>query len=274
MPDVYAAVRELDAATQERLVGVLETRDADPQQRALRRAFLAEVPFPDGARVLEVGCGTGVLTRVLARWPGVGEVVGVDPAPVFLAKARELAAGLPNLRFEEADGRALPFEDGRFDVVVFDSTLSHVPGPERALGEAFRVLRPGGLLAAFDGDYATTTVALGDHDPLQACPDATMASSVTDRWLVRCLPALVAGAGFEVLAFRSHGFAETTGGTEGAGGGYMLTVVDRGADLQRAAGRIGDDLAAALKAEARRRVAAGAFFGHIAYGSLTARKPA
>src|SRR6186997_2947476 len=103
MPDVYAAVTELDAAAQERLVGVLETRGADPQQQALRRAFLGEVPFPAGARVLEVGCGTGVLTRVLARWPGVGAVVGVDPAPVFLAKARELAAALPNVAFREAD---------------------------------------------------------------------------------------------------------------------------------------------------------------------------
>jgi ubiquinone/menaquinone biosynthesis C-methylase UbiE len=268
MPDVYATVRELDAATQERLVDVLETRGADPQQQALRRAFLGEVPFPPRARVLEVGCGTGVLTRTLAGWPGVAEVVGVDPAPVFLRRARELAAGLPNVSFREADGRALPFEAAGFDVVVFDSTLSHVPGPERALDEAIRVLRPGGVLAAFDGDYATTTVALGDHDPLQACADATMANSVTDRWLVRRLPALVAGAGFEALDFRSHGFAETTGG------GYMLTVVDRGADLLGAAGQIGAELAAALKAEARRRVAAGAFFGHIAYASLVARRPA
>jgi SAM-dependent methyltransferase len=268
MPDVYAAVTELDAAAQERLVGVLETRGADPQQQALRRAFLGEVPFPAGARVLEVGCGTGVLTRVLARWPGVGAVVGVDPAPVFLAKARELAAALPNVAFREADGRALPFGDAGFDGVVFDSTLSHVPGPERALAEAFRVLRPGGVLAAFDGDYATTTVALGEPDPLQACAEATMANSVTDRWLVRRLPALASGAGFAVLGVRSHGFAETTAG------GYMLTVVDRGADLMRAAGRIGEELAAALKTEARRRVAAGAFFGHIAYGSLVARKPA
>jgi hypothetical protein len=95
-----------------------------------------------------------------------------------------------------------------------------------------------------------------------------MAGSVTDRWLVRRLPALAAGAGLEVTGFRSHGFAET------AGGGYMLSVVDRGADLLLAAGQIGAELAAALKAEARRRAAAGAFFGHIAYASLVARKPA
>ena len=267
MPDVYAAVTELDAAMQERLAGVLETRGADPQQQAMRRAFLADVPLPEHARVLEVGCGTGVLTRVLARWPGVGSVVGVDPAPSFLDKARTLAVDLPNVRFQEADGRRLQFDAETFDVAIFDSTLSHVPGPEGALAEAARVLRPEGYLAIFDGDYATTTVALGNHDPLQACADATMASSVTDRWLMRRIASLVRDAGFDVVGFRSHGFVETTEG------GYMLTVVERGADILHGLGQIGDETASALKAEARQRVAKGAFFGHIAYASLIARKP-
>jgi hypothetical protein len=53
----------------------------------------------------------------------------------------------------------------------------------------------------------------------------------------------------------------------------MLTIIDRGADLLCASGQIGAEAAEALKAEARRRVAAGTFFGHIAYGSLVARKP-
>jgi hypothetical protein len=53
----------------------------------------------------------------------------------------------------------------------------------------------------------------------------------------------------------------------------MLTVIDRGADLLRGAAQIGEDTAAALKAEARRRVASGTFIGHIAYAGLTAQKP-
>jgi len=122
-----------------------------------------------------------VLTRVLGRWPQVAEVVGVDPALALLARARELAGDQPKLSFQQADGRSLPFEDQTFDMVVFDSTLSHVPDPARALVEASRVLRPEGWLAAFDGDYATTTVALGDHDPLQACVEVMMANSVHDR---------------------------------------------------------------------------------------------
>jgi ubiquinone/menaquinone biosynthesis C-methylase UbiE len=262
MPDVWATVADLDATTQERLAGVLETRGADPKQQEMRRAFLAGIELAASADVLEVGCGTGVLTRVLAALPQVRTVVGVDLAESLVEKARELA---PGLRFEQADARSLPFAEASFDVVVFDSTLSHVPEPQRALDEAFRVLRPGGLLAAFDGDYATTTVALDEHDPLQTCVAAMMANSVTDRRIMRRLPALVRERGFEVVHTDSHGFVES------GDGGYMLTVLDRGADMLQASGTIGEDLAAALKAEARRRAAAGRFFGHIAYVSVVAR---
>jgi hypothetical protein len=129
------------------------------------------------------------------------------------------------------------------------------------------VLRPGGRVAAFDGDYATTTVALSDDDPLQACVRAMMSGSVTDRYVMRRLPALMRERGLAVVGFRSHGFIDTDGA-------YMLTILDRGADVLAARGEAGAGTAAALKDEARRRVEAGTFFGHIAYAALVAAKPA
>lgn len=185
---------------------------------------------------------------------------------MFLATARKLAVGLDNLTFIEGDCRSLLCGDATFDVVIFHTTLSHVPGPEDALNEACRVLRPGGLLAVFDGNYTTTTLATGDFDPLQSCADAAMAALVHDRWLIPRLPGLVMTAGFRMLKQRSFGFVETTNPD------YMLSIADRGADVLTEAGRIGEELAAALKNEARRRVAAGRFFGSIAYASLVARK--
>ena len=91
MPDVWAAVTDLDEIAQERLATVLETRGADPQQREMRRNFLSKVFFPAGAKVVEIGCGTGVLTRVLAQWMNVQSVVGVDPAISLVKKARKLS---------------------------------------------------------------------------------------------------------------------------------------------------------------------------------------
>jgi SAM-dependent methyltransferase len=138
--------------------------------------------------------------------------------------------------------------------------------PERCIAEVFRVLRPGGLIAVFDGDYATTTVALSEGDPLQACVVKMMANSVTDRWIVRRLPRLVVDAGFTAPRFRSYGFVETEGG-------YMRTIVERGADMLAAAGEVSAQTAEALKQEVVRRIEEGRFFGHIAYGSVIARKP-
>lgn len=265
MPDVYSVLRDLDQSTQEQIAGVLELRGSDPGQQAMRTSFLDEIPIHPGSDVLEVGCGTGVLTRRLATLPGVGSVLGVDPVPFLLTRARELSAGAPNLWFEEADGASLPFDDARFDVVVFDSTLSHMVQAGAGLAEAKRVLRPGGVLAAFDGDYATATVALQDNDPLQVCVAATMANSVNDRWIVRRLPRLFRDLDFEITSIRSYGYVET-------GGGYVLTLIERGADFLAAATTIAPETAANLKAEAHRRVAEGTFFGHIAYGSVVGRK--
>jgi hypothetical protein len=55
MPDVYATIRKVDRATQERLVGVLEMRAADPRQRAMLEAYISEIEFPLAAQVLEIG---------------------------------------------------------------------------------------------------------------------------------------------------------------------------------------------------------------------------
>jgi SAM-dependent methyltransferase len=268
MPDIYTKVTEAPPQTLMGLMAALELRAADPQQRAMLQTYLTDAALPQGARVLEVGCGTGAVTRVLATWPGVGETIGVDPSPVFLARARELAGGLTTISFEEADGRSLPFASSTFDAVVFHTTLCHVPDPEVTLHEAVRVLRLGGCLVVFEGDYATATVATKAGDPLNTCAEAFREHFVHDPWLVRRLPALVRAAGVDLDRVRSYGYVEAPNA------GFMLSSwVDLGADALVAAGRIGADMASALKAEARRRVASGEYFGHIAYLSLVARKP-
>ena len=268
MPDVYASITAADPATLERLIAALELRAADLLKRGILKDFVSEIALPEKANVLEIGCGTGAVTRFVAGLPQVSLALGVDPSPVFVTKARELAKRVQNLSFQEGDGRALTSEDRSYDAVLFHTALCHIPKPEEALAEALRVLRPGGWLAIFDGDYATTSVAMGNFDPLQCCADAAIDGLVYDRWLMRRLPAMLRTAGFEAPRCRSYGYTSLPEPS------YMFTIVDRGADLLLNGGRIGPELAAALKAEARRRAEADGFYGLIVFASAVARRPA
>jgi ubiquinone/menaquinone biosynthesis C-methylase UbiE len=267
MPDPYATIAIAESVLQQRLADVLELRARDPQQRAMLRAYLSEIELPPAARALEIGCGTGAVCRALVEWRNF-DVTGVDASPVFVARARELGGHLPGLRFIEGDARSLTLQDASFDLVVFHTTLCHIPDPERALHEAFRVLRPDGWLTVFEGDYTTVTVAISDGDPLQPLVETMVANFVHDPWLTRRLAKTLGSIGFRVRSLRSHGYLQTTDPA------YMLTVVDRGADILSASASLGEEAAAALKQEARRRAQAGEFFGHISFVSAIARKPA
>lgn len=105
----------------------------------------AAAAIQPGQRVLDVACGTGVLTRAAAARAGPkGSVTGLDLSPRMLAVAESLS---PNLRWRQGSAEALPFPDASFDAVVSQFGLMFVPDPSLALREMMRVLVPGGKLA-------------------------------------------------------------------------------------------------------------------------------
>ncbi len=117
--------------------------------------------------LLDIGCGPGSITSDLAA--RVGKTIGIDAAAEAVARARRDARGAGNLELGQADVYHLPFAGESFDVVYAHQVLQHLGQPVRALREALRVLRPGGILAVRDSDYATMV-----HDPHQP---------LIDRWL-------------------------------------------------------------------------------------------
>jgi ubiquinone/menaquinone biosynthesis C-methylase UbiE len=267
MPDVYSRPDELDPETVAGLAEAIELRAKDPVQRGFVDAYMSRLELPLHARILEIGCGTGAIARMLALRSGVAEVVGVDPVRGLLDRARELAADFPNISFHLGDGGQLPVDDACFDAVVIHTVLSHTLDPKAVLAEARRALVPGGALVVFDGDYASLTLGVREDDPIEACAAAFRSSHINDPWIMRRAARLIEEAGFAALQVQSHGYAQIFEPS------YMLTVVGRGADALAGEGVIGRDLAEALKSEARRRVVDGSFFGQVSYVSITASRP-
>lgn len=106
-----------------------------------------------GEQVVDVGSGGGIDSLIAARMVGpTGAVVGIDMTPAMLARARRAAteSGIDNVEFREAYMESLPVPDGWADVVISNGVLNLTPDKQKAVGEMFRVLRPGGRLQVGD----------------------------------------------------------------------------------------------------------------------------
>ena len=121
--------------------GPTEMLTASVAPRLVRYAEVAP-----GARVLDVGCGTGVAALTAARLGA--RVTGVDLTPELVAHARENASVMNlDVDLREADAEALPFDDASFDVVLSQFAHMVAPRPEVTIAEMLRVLKPGGTIA-------------------------------------------------------------------------------------------------------------------------------
>ena len=161
-----------------------------------------------GAVILDLGCGTGVVARALAAASGFsGRVIGIEQSPVFVEVARRLAAdeGVgERVEFRVGDVHAFDIADASMDAVIAHTTISHVTDPLGVLKEAKRVLRPGGVFAAFGGDYASWTFSYSDHAIAKAMEEATLAAVVSKPRVMRDMPRLLRDAGLQLVDVNAH----------------------------------------------------------------------
>jgi len=122
-------------------------------------------PLPAGARVLDVGCGTGELESRLAPLFPEASFLGLDLEEPHLERARERCASFgARVRFQPGDALALSFESGSFDLAVSRHVLQALPDAPRAVAEMARVLKPGGRLHALAEDYGMLWCHPTTHD--------------------------------------------------------------------------------------------------------------
>ena len=123
--------------------------------RAVAREFISWLALPAGLNWLDVGCGTGALSRTILHVASPAHVRGVDLSADYVAHARRQLSD-PRLTFDVGDARSLPYATGSFGAVVSGLALNFVPEPAAALAEMVRVAAPGGngTVAVYVWDYA------------------------------------------------------------------------------------------------------------------------
>jgi SAM-dependent methyltransferase len=187
-------IRFDDGAAYERYMG--------KWSRLAGETFLDWLAPRPGLRWLDVGCGNGAFTQMLAERCAPATVAGIDPSEAQLAHARTRPA-LQGAQFRVGDAMALPFADDAFDAAVMPLVIFFVPQPARGIAEMTRVVAPGGMVAAYAWDMRGGAFpyealwaemrGLGIDVPLPPSPDASRIESMQKLW---------SGAGLEAIETR------------------------------------------------------------------------
>lgn len=163
---------------------------------------LVELTGPrPGQRILDIGCGTGIVARTVAQRAGGAQITGLDLNAEMLAVARKASASFqPAIDWQQGDAAELPFADGSFDIVFSQYAIQFFSDPAAALREMRRVLAPDGRLALMTGRSVEQNRVYGwvaDAMARLAGPQAgMMMRSPFPDWTMADLRDFVIAAGF------------------------------------------------------------------------------
>jgi SAM-dependent methyltransferase len=270
--DVFRYINDLDEAALNAIAERLEFRGTDATFIGMREAYFGLLELPADPRVVVLGCGTGVEARALARRLGPGgRVLGIDLSPALIERARGLVAqeGLSDkIELRVGDAHALELPDAACDAAIAHTLLSHVADPPAVLRQMQRVVRPGGRVGVFDGDYASLTWGHPDPELGRAMDEAMIATVVNNPRVMREMPRRLKEVGLELLAAPEWVYAEVGAGR------FWLGFIDSYGPMVRRSGLLAPEMVDAWVADQHRASQERTFFGACVYYAYVAGKPA
>lgn len=208
------------SARQERLA---RTPDMARQRDALIRSLTPT----RGEAILELGSGNGILARDLVGLVGSeGRVVGIDTSDFIISMARYIC---PEAEFLLADAQELPFEDASYDKVVAAQVFCFMQDVDKALGEVFRVLKPGGRLVLLDTDWDSLVWRNREPDLMRRVMEA-YTGVYTDPYLPRSLRQRMFDIGFTDIGMDSLVILNTDFGEDtyaGQTANFAIPIIEK-----------------------------------------------
>ena len=249
------------------MAAFLEDRAARPDQILVNTALRDALSPQPGERMLEVGCGSGALCRLVAPYllPG-GELLGVDVAPEMVAAARVWAGQQTHMRFEVGAGAALPAEDATYDAAFGARLLLHVADPVSVVAQMARVVVPGGRVVLMDWDFETVTVTHPDRELTRRLLRSRCDHHGGDNWSGRRLVGYALAAGLHDVTV----IPVTTVARDEAAA--LTGSVFRAAEVARDGGAITPAEHDAWVGELRRQLTVGQFMASVTYFIVRGRR--
>lgn len=210
--DPYNRATQLDDTALETMAERLEGRGENRFFQTMLSEYLDALQPSALGRVVEVGCGTGVAARALAKRDDFeGTVHASDVSPYLVEKARSLAEAegtASRISFAAADAESALSAQQDCDAVIAHTLVSHVPDPAAIVAAAARAIKPGGTIAVFDGDYKSVTLGAEDAAQGAMISEAIIAGMYTSPTIMRELPWVAQRNGLRIHRTFAHVLSE------------------------------------------------------------------